>query len=179
MTALASTQESWRAIAAATAVAVVAYGLLLVGQVSAAPGREGLRHPWIAIGTGLVLLPVVFGVLAVLSRRDRPLRAAGKAVGVALLVGVAVSAVAADGVTGIVAAIGAGGVVALRLDDDGSARARAVAVVVATVYVFVLVRTGGSIAVLVAPLLPLTGLGLADLLSARRTHHRPSILRAP
>jgi hypothetical protein len=175
MTTPLSPQRAWRAIAAATAVVVLAYGLLLAGQVSAAPGRSGVPLPWIVIATGLLLLPVAFWVLAVLSERDRPLRVAGKAAAVAVLVGLMVSAVAADGVTGIVAAVGAGGAVALRLDDDHSARARVAAVLVATAYVLVMVRTGGSIAVLLAPLLPLTGLGLADHLSARRAHHEPSI----
>jgi hypothetical protein len=98
-----------------------------------------------------------------------------RAAGLAFLVGVFVSAFASDGVTGLVAAAGAGGAVALRLDDAHRVRSRVVAVLLATAYAFVLVRTGGALALLVAPLLPLTGLGLADHISERRHERAASI----
>ena len=86
-----SPRQRWRAIGAATAVFVVAYRLLLAGVVSAAPGKAGLRQPWIAIVAGLALVPVAFAVLAVLSDQDRPLRVVVKALAVAALVGVTTS----------------------------------------------------------------------------------------
>ena len=71
--------------------------------------------------------------------------------GLAILVGIAVSAVAADAVTGLVAAVGAGGIVALRADADHSWKARAVAVALATMYTFVLLRSASDVALLMAP----------------------------
>src|ERR687889_12352 len=50
------------------------------------------------------------------------------------------AAIAGDAVTGIVAGVGAGGVVALRADGPHNARARAWAVLVAVAYTFFLVR---------------------------------------
>jgi hypothetical protein len=169
-------EKEWRAIGAGTAVFLPAYGLLLAGLVSAAPGRSGgIAHPLVAVGAGVALLPAVFLVLARLSDQPRLGRTVARATGVAFLVGVFVSAPAGDGVTGLIAAVGAGGAVALPLDERHSARPRIAAVALAAAYVFVAVRTGGPIGLLAAPLLPLSGLGLADHLSARRHAPDPSI----
>ncbi len=74
--------------------------------------------PAAAIAFGLSLIPFVFVVLAVRLRAPaaRPARSL-RAMGLCLLVGIPVSALAADAVTGIVAGVGAGGIVALRADD--------------------------------------------------------------
>jgi hypothetical protein len=85
-----------------------------------------------------------------------------------------VSALAADAVTGIVAGVGAGGVVALRADVDHNWRARALAVVFAVVYVFVLVRMASALALLPAPIFPFTAIGVADHLSERRRAVQPA-----
>jgi len=79
-----------------------------------------------------------------------------------------VSALAGDAVSGIVAGVGAGGIVALRMDVDHTWKARAIAVALATLYAFVLVRSAGAMALLAAPVLPLTGIGVADHLAERR-----------
>jgi hypothetical protein len=86
----------------------------------------------------------------------------------AAFVGIAASALAGDGVSGIVAGVGSGGAVALRRDPDQGLRPRLWGVVIATAYTFALVRTAGAIALLSAPVFPLTALGLADHLAARR-----------
>jgi hypothetical protein len=83
-----------------------------------------------------------------------------------LLVGVLVTALAADPVTGMVAGVGAGAVVALRPEPDQGLRPRIYGVAVATAYTFVLVRTVGSFALLSAPVFPVTAVGLADHLVA-------------
>jgi hypothetical protein len=62
-------------------------------------------------------------------------------------------------------------VAALRADADHNWKARALAVLAATVYVFVLLRTAGEIALLTAPVLPFTGIGVVDHLSERRREH--------
>jgi hypothetical protein len=91
-----------------------------------------------------------------------------KAMGMALLVGIPVSALAADAVTGFVAAIGAGGIVSLRADLSDSWKARALGVLVASVYTFFMVRLAGDLVLIVAPALPLSAIGVADHLAERR-----------
>ena len=110
----------------------------------------------------------MFVALAFLSENPRAPAAVVKAMGLFLLVGIPVSAIAADAVTGIVAGVGAGGIVALRADDAHNWRARALAVLAATAYTFVLVRTAGAITLLSAPVFPFTALGIADHLSEQR-----------
>jgi hypothetical protein len=164
-----SPQRKWRAILLATLVLVVAYWALLVGLVMFASDdpSDGAQAA-AALTFGLALIPFVFIVLAFASGHPRASSAVVKAMGLALLVGIPVSALAADAVTGIVAGVGAGGIVALRADDDHNWRARAIAVAAASVYTFILVRTLGELALLPAPIFPFTGIGIADHLSERR-----------
>ena len=83
--------------------------------------------------------------------------------------GIPVSALAGDAVTGIVAGVGAGGIVALRADADAQlAGPRRWRWSIAAVYTFVLVRTAGALALLPAPVFPFTAIGLADHLVERR-----------
>jgi hypothetical protein len=165
-----SPRRLWRAILVATLLLVPAYWGLLVGLVSvAAEDAEAspAAGPWIAFG--LCLIPFVFLALAILSANPRAPAATVWAMVLALVVGIPVSALAADAVTGFVAGVGAGGVAALRSDLDRAWRARALAVVIASSWVFVTVRTVSDIALLLAPALPFTCLGVADhLLELRR-----------
>jgi hypothetical protein len=85
-----------------------------------------------------------------------------------LLVGIPVSALAQDAVTGLIAGAGAGGIVALRMDLVHTVRPRVVAVVAVSLYCFVLLRTVSEVALLIGPALPFTALGIADHLSERR-----------
>jgi hypothetical protein len=94
--------------------------------------------------------------------------------GLAIAVGAPVSAIAGDAVTGIVAGVGAGGVVALRADADHNWRARAMGVAFAVVYTFLLARMASSLALLPAPIFPFTAIGVADHLSERRRALEPS-----
>jgi len=114
------------------------------------------------------LIPFVFLALAFLSEHARAPVAVLKAMGLSLLVGITVSAVAADAVTGIIAGVGAGGVVALRADMAHNWKSRAVGVLIAALYTFVLVRLAGPIVLLPAPVFPLTAIGIADHLSERK-----------
>lgn len=164
-----SPQRKWRAIAIATLVLVPAYWSILAGLVSGGSDASiDAPNPAAALALGLALIPFVFIALAFLSEHPRAPGAVLKAMGLSLLVGTVVSALAADGVTGIVAGVGAGGIVALRSDEPHNWRARAIAVMLATVYTFVLVRTLGTAALLPAPVFPFTGIGVADHLSERR-----------
>ena len=75
--------------------------------------------------------------------------------------------VALDGITGIVAGVGAGGIAALRADHDRATRPRALGVLVAAAYAFLLARVAGPIVLVSAPAFPFTAIGLADLFVVR------------
>jgi hypothetical protein len=167
-----SPQRKWRAIMVATLVLVPAFWLLLAGLVAGAnddtSGSEAAPNVAVALAVGLAVVPFVFVALAFLSEHPRAPGAVLRAMGWALLVGIPVSALVGDAVTGIVAGVGAGGIQALRIDEPQNWRARAWAVVVASVYALVLVRTAGALVLLPAPIFPLTAIGIADHLSERR-----------
>ena len=160
----------WRAILLSTLLLVPAYLALLTGLVSVAldDGR-GVPNPGPYIAFGLALVPFVFVALAFLSAHPRAPAAVAWALVLTLAVGVPVSALASDAVTGFVAGIGSGGIVAMRADLDRPWRARALAVFVATAWAFVTVRVMPEAALLLAPILPFVGIGVADhLLEIRR-----------
>ena len=162
-------QRKWLTITVATLMLVPAYWALLAGIVAEAAGTaDAGPNATAALALGLALIPFVFILLAFMSEQPRAAGAVVKAMGLALLVGIPVSALAADAVTGIIAGIGAGAIVALRADEAHNWRARALAVVAASVYTFVLVHTIGAFALLAVPVFPLTGIGVADHLSERR-----------
>jgi hypothetical protein len=165
-----SPRRKWRAIMLATLLLVPAYWSLLVGLVSVASDESrGSPYAGPYIAFGLALIPFVFVALAFLSQHPRAPAAAAKAMVLALVVGIPVSAVAADAVTGFVAGIGAGGALAMRVDLDRSWKARAIAVVVVTAWAFVTVRVMPEAVLLLAPILPFTSVGVADhLLEIRR-----------
>jgi hypothetical protein len=167
-----SPRRKWHAILLATLVLVPAHWGLLAGLVSLASENPKAPAPAPFIAFGLMLVPFAFLVLAFVSENPRAAGAVVKALTLFLLVGIPVSALAADAVTGLVAAVGAGGVVALRADEGHSMKARALAVFAVTVYVFVLLRTVGDLALLLAPALPFTSVGVADHLSERRAERR-------
>jgi hypothetical protein len=161
--------KKWRAITVATLVLVPGFWAMLAGLVAGSSKAEtGGPDPGAAIALGLALIPFVFLSLAFMSEHPRAPVAVLKAMGLCLLVGITVSAVAADAVTGIIAGVGAGGVVALRADMAHNWKSRAVGVLIAALYTFVLVRLAGPIVLLPAPVFPLTAIGIADHLSERK-----------
>lgn len=158
-----SPQRKWRAITLATLLLAPATWSLLVGLVAAADDDGGAAsQPASAIALGLALIPFVYIVLAFASQHPMAPSAVLKAMGLFLLVGIPVSALAADAVTGIVAGVGAGGVVALRADPGHDWRLRAGAVAIGAAYCFVLARVAGPVVLVAAPIFPFTGIGLAD-----------------
>lgn len=167
-----SPQRKWRAIALATLLFAPACWLILTGYVAGSSDDADAPGAGAAFALGLALIPFVFVLLAFLSRHPRPPGAVARAMGLAVLVFVPVSAAASDGVTGLVAGVGAGGVVALRSEAAHDWRIRAAAVILAAAYVFVLVRLAGPVALMAAPVLPLTGIGVADHWAERRAATR-------
>jgi hypothetical protein len=167
-----SPRRKWRAILLATLLLVPGYWAIVAGLVSIASDREDapVAGPFIAFG--LALVPFVFIVLAFLSEHPRAAGAVVRAMVLTLVVGIPVSALAADAVTGLVAGLGAGGVAALRPDDGSNWKVRALAVALATVYSFLLVRTASDVALLIAPILPFTSIGVADHLATWRNERK-------
>jgi hypothetical protein len=167
-----SPARKWRAIMVATLVLVVAFWALLAGLVAAAAGdssgSDAEPNAALGLAVGLAVIPFVFVALAFLSEHPRAPGAVVRAMGWSLLVGIPVSALAGDAVTGVVAGVGAGGIQALRMDEPQNWRARAWAVVAAAAYTFMLARVAGGLVLLPAPIFPLTAIGVADHLSERR-----------
>lgn len=157
-----SPQRKWRAITIATVLVAPAFWFLLSGLVAAGSAEPDRPAAGPAIAFGLCLIPFVFVVLAFASEHPSAPAAAAKAMGMCLLVGIPVSAFAGDGVTGIVAGVGAGGMIALRMDLLHTRRSRASGVAIAAAYTFLLVRLAGPVALIAAPIFPFTALGLAD-----------------
>jgi hypothetical protein len=164
-----SPRRKWQTITVGTLMLVPAYWSILAGAVAVADEDETAGpNAAAALAFGLAIIPFVYIVLAFMSEHPRPPRAVARAMGITVLVGILVSGLAQDAVTGIVAGIGAGGIVALRIDPPQNRRARALGVLAASVYTFALVRTAGVIVLVSAPIFPLTAIGLADHLSERK-----------
>jgi hypothetical protein len=163
-----SPRRKWRTITIATLLLVPGYWAMVAGLVANSSKAKGGPNPGAALALGLVVIPFVFLVLAVMSGRRRWPGAVAKAMGMSILVGIPVSALAGDAITGIVAGVGAGACIALRRDEGHSMRTRAMAVAFAVLYTFVLVRSASLLALLPAPVLPLTAVGVADQISERR-----------
>ena len=140
----------------------------MVGLVSVESDRTTAPAAGPFIAFGLAVVPFVFVVLAFLSEHPRAPGAVVRAMGLTLLVGIPVSALASDAVTGIAAGLGAGGIAALRADPDHRWTARALGVIAASAYVFLLVRVAPEAALLLTPALPFTSIGVADHLSEHR-----------
>jgi hypothetical protein len=157
----------WRAILLGTLLLVPAYWSVLAGVVAVASDEGGGPAPGPLIAFGLCLVPFIFIVLAMMSQHPRVPGAVLKAMLLTLIVGIPVSALAADAATGMVAGIGAGGIVALRSDLHHRTKARILAVVAAALWVFVTLRIVPEAALLLAPVLPFTCIGIADHLAER------------
>lgn len=162
-----SPRVKWRAITIATLAFLPAYWAVLIAMVASAGDRGPSPGP--AFALGLSLIPFVFLALAFFSGHPSAPGAVLRAMGLAIIVGIPVSALAADALTGLVAGMGAGGISALRKDGPGRTRARAAAVAIAAAYTFILLRMVPEITILLAPTFPFTSLGIADHLADRRT----------
>jgi hypothetical protein len=165
-------QRKWLAITLATLLFVPGYWFMLSGVVSAATETGGGPSPAPFIAFGLVLIPFVFLVLAFVSQHPRAPGAVLRAMGLSLLVGIPISALASDAVTGVVAAMGAGGIAAMRADLAHDWKSRALAVLAVTAFVYLMLRLDSTVALLLAPALPFTAIGVADHLSERRQELR-------
>lgn len=158
----------WRAILFGTLAFMPAYWGVLIGVVAGAAEEPTAPNSAASLALGLALIPFVFIVLAFASQHPRAPGAVLKAMGLSLLVGVPASALAGDIVTGLIAGMGAGGIVALRAERDHETKYRVLAVIIAAAYAFLLVRVADGVALLTGPVLPFTAIGVADHLAERR-----------
>ena len=156
-----SAKRKWVAVGLSSIVMAMSAWLIVFAFVVAASDETAVT-PGPPFALGLALVPFAFAALSFASGHP----AAGPAVVVALLLGVAiaipVSALAQDVVTGVAAGYGAGAVAALRRERHHSRRARIIAVVLLTTYVFVLLRTVPSAGLLAGSLLPFAAVATAD-----------------
>jgi hypothetical protein len=163
-----SPQRKWRAILIATLLLLPSYWGIVSGLVAVASEDPDAPPAGPLIAFGLGLLPFVFVALAFLSQHPRAPSAVLRAMGLSLLVGIPAAALAPDAISGLVAGIGAGGAAALRPDATQAWKARALGLIAVTAYVFVMVRVVPDVALLLAPTLPFTCLGVADHLAETR-----------
>lgn len=160
----AAVRRSWLAIALSTLLVVLSYRAIAIGMVAGAAGDAERGQGLVAFGVGLV--PFVFLVLAFGSAHRNAPGAVIKAMALALLIG-APGVVLGGVALGVVLGYGAGGVVALRRDPDTRLGPRWWAVLVGTVLAAVVLATDLGVGLLLAPVMPLTSIGVADTLTRR------------
>lgn len=163
-----SPRAKWRTILLSTLLLAPALWAILAGVVALASDEADAPGAGPFIAFGLAVIPFVFVALAFLSQHPRAPGAVVRAMAMSLLVGIPVSAIAADAVTGLVAGAAAGGAVALRRDAHHAWTTRALAVLAVTAYTFLTVRIVPEAALLAAPMLPFTAVGIADHLNDRK-----------
>jgi hypothetical protein len=163
-----SPRNKWRAILLSTLLLAPALWAIVAGAVAATTDDPDAPAAAPFIAFGLAVIPFVFVALAFLSQHPRAPGAVVRAMGMSLLVGIPVSAVAADAVTGLVAGAAAGGAMALRREAHHSWKTRALAVLAVTAYTFLTVRVVPEAALIAAPMLPFTAIGLADHVNDRK-----------
>jgi FtsH-binding integral membrane protein len=185
-----STRRKWTAIGAATLLVTGSYWAVLLafrawlGDLSSEELEAGTRVPLPAgVVLGLVgafaLMVAGFAALALISRRDRPLRSIALAAALGGLLWLSLTYLVGEPVTPMVAGFAAGGVVALRAEPEHTVGRRVLAAFLITGYVFLLLRFTGFVGVLVGPLLALPAVTWADALSERRALSLPPDREAP
>lgn len=126
---------------------------------------EAAGSPVASLAVGLALVPVVFLLLAFMSRHPRAPTGVLYTMMFSLMIGVPLAAF--DVVAALTLGFGAGGVVALARLEDDSWVARSIAVVLAAVYVIILLRYQVAAALLGSAVLPLVAVGSADEITER------------
>jgi hypothetical protein len=155
-----SPRARWLAIIAASMLLQLPYW---AAAFAFAAAHEGEPVPGAPVLFALAFVPLVYVVLAFASRHPRAPGATLKAMGLFLIV--TPVAVLLNPVVGIVAGVGAGGIVALRRPDlPRSLRARVIALAIGCAYLFVLlvVLRVEVFAIVTGAALPFGVLGIAD-----------------
>lgn len=162
----------WIALAVATVVLQFAYWPVVASVL----GGEEATSAGLWLGLGIT--PLVFLVLAFVSRNPRAPGATGRAMGLFLVIALTFGLI--NIVVGLAAGFGAGAVAALRREPDLHGwRARVIAVAGVSVYLLVLQMLAGlspgfgQFAIMSGAAVPLAIVGLADEVSevrAEREH---------
>ena len=162
----------WIALAVATVVLQFAYWPI-VASVIGAEQEATSGGLWLGLG----ITPMVFLVLAFVSRNPRAPGATGRAMGLFLLLALSLGLI--NIVVGLAAGFGAGAAAALRREPElHGLRARVIAVIGVSVYLIVLQLLAGfadglgQFAFMSGAVVPLAVVGLADEVSESRTNDR-------
>jgi hypothetical protein len=155
-------------------LAIISASLLLqlpywVAAFAFASSHEGQPIPGTPVFFALGFVPLVFVLLAFVSRNPRAPGGVLKAMGLFLLVTPVVALL--NPVVGVVAGFGAGGIVALQRPGlPRDQRTRLIALLVGCVYLYVLLRVVGAaeFAIVTGAALPFAVLGIADELTVGR-----------
>jgi len=155
------------AVAEATLAAVIAYWAVVIA-VAAASDTGTVEGTGFAVAIGFLLIPIAFLILARVSRRRRPVRAALIAAASALVVWAGAQSFIGELAVPFVAAVGGGGAFALRADPPQRVGHRLIGALLATLYIAIIVKLAFGLALILAPFLPLPTLLAADYVSERR-----------
>lgn len=160
-------RRRWAAVAFATFFIVFAFASLLNAIIEADAGNDaGAR---LAMIFAAVLSLFSIGVLAVVSRVNRPMRVILLGGPAAIAIFMVLGAVLREPATPLVAAYGAVGIFALRPAPGGSTRTRSMYVIIATAFVGLGYMVAPAVAATVAPLIPYFLLHVADVVSNKRS----------
>lgn len=157
-------RRKWLAIGLGTFLMMIANALIVYAFVVGSAGSES-ESPFAALALGLGFVPVVFIVVAFVSKHRRAPTAVLYAMLLSLTVGLPLAAL--DVVTALTAGFAAGGAVTLAWSDDDSWIARGIAVILVTVYNGILTRQIVEAGILGAAVLPLVVVGVADEITER------------
>ncbi|MEX2322423.1 MAG: hypothetical protein WEA29_01465 [Acidimicrobiia bacterium] len=160
-------RRRWAAVAFATFFIVFAFASLLNAIIESDAGNDAGARLAMIFAAMLSLFSI--GVLAIVSRVDRPMRAIFLGGPAAIAIFMVLGAVLREPATPLVAAYGAVGIFALRPAPGGSTRTRSLYVITATAVVGFGYIVAPAVAATVAPLIPYFLLHFADVVSNRRS----------
>ena len=154
----------------------MAYGLTVAAAGTLAdPDADGAGIASAGVGLGFILMPAGFAAVAWLSKRtDAPI-AVLSAMGLAIGVGLP-TLIFGNPLASLIAGYAAGAVVALSRPPGTSWHNRAIAAAIATTLVLLGMVVLFIPTAIIAPAIPFSAVGLADLFSAQSRTSRPDAL---
>lgn len=160
-------RRRWAAVTLATFFLVFAFASLLNSIVEVDAGDPGAARLAMVFAGVLSLLSL--GVLANVSRAERPFRVIFLGGPAAIAIFMILAAVLREPATPLVAAFGGVGIFALRPAPGGSTRTRSLYVITATAVIGLGSMVAPLVAATLAPLIPYFLLHIADLVSNSRS----------
>jgi len=154
-------RRKWAVVAVGTLIVMMSMWPIIIAV--AASGSDSPDAPEAApfAAFGLAMAPLVFVAVAFGSRNRHAAGVTVGAMGLFLVVALPIGLI--DTTTGLVAAYGAGGVIALRAELEHRFRGRVIAVALAAIYTVVVMSVVPALGIALAPLLPLTAVAIADV----------------